>query len=1055
MSYDTIFCSVSLTVLVAVPVPEPRKLTDEELKKYGIHMASRLNEDDAQGQNKWADIDDDDEDWAPEAITWGDGTKTTLPHSDEHPVPVSESESVPSKDIVLEDGPKAPSSIGPASPATFKPGGLPSGKGLVLKVATQEKPALVAKPLLQPAPTKSPWAQLPPVERASPALADSARPARVLPKESSLAKNPSLPTMITKEVTTDEFSRSAWRDRGSHGNKELYNSRSGRYEPVTERQPSIPSDPQIRYSTLLQRPQLPDQPAESLSALSSHRPDQDGVFGRRRGSSNVSGGSASFLPRMVKGADVSIPSSESLGVLRMSSAGCSSENPTSPEIIPSSSLSRNQHQAERTSRSSPGTNFLTPQLPGISPELGLGQQPHSVEDDVEFQRRLMREGIELARKRRQEEVAQEEAARKERIQKKLESLGPPPEKKNDGKDSVPKDCTAKPKHIQQREASESMESKAQVTHLMQPDKADIKLPNCSGETEQRPQVVLPTAPPARRLSQTQEGKPSSAWGGVGPRPDRFISWVAGAPRNVWGSPDSDRGLGNGTFNPDLGRVTEASTQSSQTNLAQSPIAPPNNVEASTHIRPRTQTLTGSHGSRYDTPGSDFASTWVAAVADSDDKISAARFTERVGRERQLAERGLSLEDAQPTIKDTWRQVHVPGDGTRRVTANVDMQPHSTGSWKPSREVRPTESPPVDESTSGFQATKAGCGTNTVVAQSGSTGTAQSRLSRFFPARDIRMDTGFMEPTRPTSPSPPPPTMEGHPVYEGDVLHPQVSLPRPAKPYPVVKLPPSSMVLQCSQSKPSVMWTTRASKSDSPRAPIHQSQMTRQGTEGSPENWQDRINILLNGGKSPFAKTVRDDSTTECVPNYNTNHDCTPLLMSGVTWNLYYANQGLPTTKSMAEECFEEQEMGSLPQIRLPHKAPEAAWQPALAQTKPLPKRFCVQASIMEPFYFSAEVVGGGNAFRIHFPGMCEPKVVTGPFSATRGGRGGSHARPTPRHRSSAHISRGGKSETTNPHANTSGTNNNGRAGRGAYRSRGPEPWSRYSHPSPSQTSLSA
>jgi hypothetical protein len=38
------------------PPPEPKKFTDEELKKYGIHMASRLNEDDTSGQNKWADI---------------------------------------------------------------------------------------------------------------------------------------------------------------------------------------------------------------------------------------------------------------------------------------------------------------------------------------------------------------------------------------------------------------------------------------------------------------------------------------------------------------------------------------------------------------------------------------------------------------------------------------------------------------------------------------------------------------------------------------------------------------------------------------------------------------------------------------------------------------------------------------------------------------------------------------------------------------------------------------------------------------------------------------
>ncbi|KOS20627.1 hypothetical protein ESCO_006824 [Escovopsis weberi] len=149
--------------------PEPKKFTDEELKKYGIHMASRLNEEDAQGQNKWADIEDDDEDWAPEAITWGDGTKTTLPHSDEPPPPVPAVDSAISKAVAPQDN-KQPTPIailGAAQGAAFapKPSGLPSGKGLILKSATQEKPILVAKPPAPPAPAKSPWATLPPVEK--------------------------------------------------------------------------------------------------------------------------------------------------------------------------------------------------------------------------------------------------------------------------------------------------------------------------------------------------------------------------------------------------------------------------------------------------------------------------------------------------------------------------------------------------------------------------------------------------------------------------------------------------------------------------------------------------------------------------------------------------------------------------------------------------------------------------------------------------------------------------------------------------------------------------
>ncbi|UKZ64607.1 uncharacterized protein TrAtP1_005821 [Trichoderma atroviride] len=128
------------------PVPEPKKLTDEELKKYGIHMASRLNEDDTQGQNKWADIDDDDDDWEPEAITWGDGTKTTLPHPDE--VPIQAPERAPDEvKPSVQDKPSSPAPPGVANVTPLpKSGGLPSGKGLVLKSAAQEKPVLVAKP---------------------------------------------------------------------------------------------------------------------------------------------------------------------------------------------------------------------------------------------------------------------------------------------------------------------------------------------------------------------------------------------------------------------------------------------------------------------------------------------------------------------------------------------------------------------------------------------------------------------------------------------------------------------------------------------------------------------------------------------------------------------------------------------------------------------------------------------------------------------------------------------------------------------------------------------
>ena len=60
-----------------VPTPPPKTFTDEELKQqYGIHLATRLQADEGGKEAKWADIDDDEEDWTPEAVQWMDGTKS-------------------------------------------------------------------------------------------------------------------------------------------------------------------------------------------------------------------------------------------------------------------------------------------------------------------------------------------------------------------------------------------------------------------------------------------------------------------------------------------------------------------------------------------------------------------------------------------------------------------------------------------------------------------------------------------------------------------------------------------------------------------------------------------------------------------------------------------------------------------------------------------------------------------------------------------------------------------------------------------------------------------
>lgn len=1047
------------------PAPEPKKFTDEELKKYGIHMANRLEEEDAQGQNKWADIDDDDDDWAPEAITWGDGTKTTFPHHEEPPAPLSDNGSVASKGRLPEKprSPAPPVSVGSPLP---KPSGLASGKGLILKSGSQDKPTLVAKPPAPPAPVKSPWATLPPVAKASPG-AEPAQLARGFKDHPLKGMTPP-----PKEIAADDFSRSGWRE-GAHGNRELYNP-SGRHELGSDRRGSMRMEQHPRqHPSLLQRPQQSEYP-EPSGAFQTSRVSQEPPFGRRRGSSNVSSGSGSFA-RMNKPHEGSMQPPEHLNARRTSFAG-SVDSPVSP-----GNLSVSAHGPPRQSgwmpRASPRAAFATPHS-GPPPEPVAGPPPpvqQPMADELEYQKKLMRERIELARKRRQEEEAREEAERRERIQKKLDALGPAPEKKSDKKESTPKhDEVSQPTQIQQREDNAPS---SQTTEQTQDDKSVTS--NKDESPTKTSHHIESGGPPARRVSHSQEAKPADLWGAASAsRQERFSSWAGSAQpvaRNVWGSPNNDRGLGNGTFTTDLVRVPTDGSTPAQSGKGPAPIGPPSSSRQSSQGRPQAPAPIGSRVSRYAGAAPDLANKWVSSVSENDKKMSAARQSERTDRERQLAERGLTIEDVQPTIKETWRPVHAPGDGTRRAAGSSETQSHRPGTWRgagedavrspPNRAVAQDSvgagganaaAPTQDDVPPGANAGIIGVGgSNSAVLPQGGKGTSsQGRPSRFFPMRDAQSENAPpLDTNRSKSPTPPPPTMEGHPAYEGDVMRPHVSLPRPQ---PIVKLPPSMTSPQLPQARPQFAWANPPPFKDA-RAPLSPHRAPMNAGEATQETWQNRINSLLNGSRSPpTQKSIVVDASSKSALDHVTQPDSATVSLPGSSPALRspriqpaQSNQTALVSKPMAEECFEEQEMGSLPQIRLPHKAPEAAWQPAPAQPKGLPKRFWVQPAIMEPYYFPAEVVGGGNAMRIQFPGMTEPRIVTVPFSATRGGRG-SHTRSSPRHRGSGHERRGGKRDTSSTRGEH-GTSS-GRGGRGSYRSRGADSWTRSTA---TPTSLSA
>ncbi|KAI6782728.1 uncharacterized protein J7T54_000871 [Emericellopsis cladophorae] len=498
----------------------PKKLTDEELKKYGIHVATRLEEEeDTQGQSKWADLDDDDDDWAPEAITWTDGTKTTLPHTDEPPTPAT----IPAQPAVPEVKefvkPKSPAPLStPAPPKASS--GLPSGKGLVLSKAPAEKPTLVAKPT-PPQVAKSPWAPLPPVEKASAVATESAAPAPLFgnPRLRDLQKAPCPPPCLTRPIA------------------------------------DINSLELVTALVLLRE-------------LTSPRP-----------------------------ITVALPV---LRVLDMVNSPC------------------HMHQPLK----------------------------------------------ERARKRKEEEAA-EEAARKERIQKKLAALGPAPPSRSERSQATVAPAAVespKPKHIQQREQP-SQPSIPESTSTV-PQQVGVGAGTDSQATEppargQHNDGQITTAQAGRRPSHGQDNRQQPSWQRSGSgqsrahpsgpdastRPERSqnLSWAPGSQasaRNVWGSPNNDRGLGNGTFNPDLGLMSDSPLPQAQTGKAPSPIAPPSLSREPSQGQQQPSAVQQSQqapiGSRPGHPHTRFqqagaptvTSKWVNAVAENDRKIAAERLAER-------------------------------------------------------------------------------------------------------------------------------------------------------------------------------------------------------------------------------------------------------------------------------------------------------------------------------------------------------------------------------------------------------------------------------------------
>ena len=1035
-------------------------------------MASRLGNDESKGGQNWADIDDDDEDWATDVITWKDGTKIEIPHPEEHqhapgpepapvaapvaapapapaPLPAPAPTSAPRLALKPNGIPEKPKLVTTgSSQSVIRPGVLASGKGLVLKGAP-EKPTLVAKPPAPPAPVKSPWASIPKVETASPVSTEppyNHLGPRQLSRELAAAKSITPPP--PKEIAADDFSRTTRREGSTSTNRELYNSQSGRYEPVQDRRNSLrPELQHSRQPAVLQR----GAGYEQQGPLDPNAP-----YGRRRGSSNVSGGSGSYMNRP-RTHDQPLPTPELIHARRGSMTG-RSDSPASPRPHSPSG----QHGPPRgpawAPRASPAMSHASPyqhhaqpaEVRNMPPAVQVPPAPS--EDEVELQKKIMRAAREEAMKRRLEEEAKEEAARKERIRLKLEALGPAPESKSQKK-AAAKEQALTPTQIQSRELPVAPKAAADGQNVAD-NGPSAPVAGETSKPDVGPNGVAAQVPPSPvsvdAPSQAQNaGAPPLHWSSAPKQPERYpaaTTWGAQPTvNNVWGAPNNNnRGLGNGTFN------LASQPPSISTKADPGPIAPPSVLRASEPvpdavittrlppIGPPKQAQAPGRLARSDRDA--IANAWTAAVKTSDDDFTQMLNKQYQARDRQLQAEGRTLADAQPVIKDTWRPTQIDEKGFRNETApKQSMQHGSDSSWV----TAPLDGKPQAPLAS-IIANQASVSVPEVVpAPILPPGAAPqpTRGSRFFPPQRERQDVAVEPAHRPDSPSPPPPDMAGHPAFDGDVAHPHVSLPRPPV---VVRLPPSipTEPRGASRGKPSTQPTgALASHAPSFGGAAHPA-YKEEGHSAQAENWQQKFNALLGRERHALPRSPVEHSSPRGHDGFNAHLWAT----SG--------KDGSVTSKVRDEECFEEQEMGSLPPVHLPHgdTAPEIAYYPS-PLPKPLPRRLHAVPSSADPLYMGNPESSstGQHVWRVSFPGFSKNIYVAPPLEQSRsnsrrgGARGGARPLPSGPQRDQP---RGGKSRDTSythpsehrpgPASNPSQT----RGGRGSYRGSGRDTWSR-------------
>ncbi|CAA9965108.1 hypothetical protein PTMSG1_08467 [Pyrenophora teres f. maculata] len=941
-----------------VPPPPPKQFTDEELKQqYGIHLATRLQADEGGKEAKWADIDDDEDDWAPETVQWMDGTKSSVAVPPEQPPPAEEPKTIlkpetPAETPKPEPAPVSTSnnpkpSVTGGTKTILKPGAhaQPStGKSSLVLKGQPEKPTLVAKPSATE--KKSPWAPLPPIEKVSPVQINP--PAHQPPPQRYSQRDSygydSMPP-AAKEIAPDDFNRS-WRNdsggRDGRDGRELFNSQSGRYEPVHNdvRRGSGRDSGFRQQPSLLQRPSQ-DGPAEPSAAFQTSRATADGpTWGRRRNSSNVSGG----MPRRMSMDPRADMPNGPMNIERRESLSING-------LVPSDSTAARQSPFQQMkSPNMPHAHPASPYGSAASPAVQQAQAPVAppAEDPVVVQNRLMAEKIERARLKKLQDAEAEKRAeeeKKERIAKKLAAMGPPKAKEHsparpaksppNEKAAVPASVQSPPKPPVPTADGEVAQYGMMKVHQPHPVKKSPQMEqarvSASAQAAPSPdQQSAQSFDPLARDSEksrlpTEQSKPlahqtegASQSGTRSQGPPAWTPSTAPQPKpwtsQVWGPPQAkDRALGNGTFdNSYRGQVRSgvqqqlpvqapAATAPIGTGLAQQPLTsqparqmPPQQMFSQ---RPsRAQPPQSSRPYRKVEPISGGGWDTFGAIIKQDDEDT---FTKN---RQDQARQGEAF---RPEIRETYKDQRGQAEVTLHDKVTVEIA--LADSLKKDDAVKPPQE---------------GLSPQQVLGQGTLQQATGTRPSRFFPRP--------MEPSPPMTAfssskadsPPPPPETETHPAFSSETNHPMVRLPKPS---PVVRLPPSAV-------------------GNGPSAPVTMPRGQGLGARPLAMNpeWQARFNKLLDKPGSTRPSSL--PSTSPVLPVVSPQQGAVaPTALSkaslDVRGNAGTATVSLPTaplgktfaddrgkdviTRKGAEALFEDREFGSLPTVKLskvPHLA---------------------------------------------------------------------------------------------------------------------------------------